>query len=449
MKPSSSKIFSGLPIVAGHSLLANLLTLVLAITLAGCATGLQRVSTPEEAGLSAPPLNALSTELRAKVDKGEIPGAVVLVARDGKIGWFEAIGYQVRETKTPMAVDSIFRIASMTKPITAVAVMMLVEEGKLKLDDPASKYLPEFKDVMVGAETKDAAGNPELQLVKPQREMTVQDLLRHTSGLTYGWLGRSMVKDRYTAAKLYDPGQSNADFVAKLAKLPLQSQPGTTWGYSHSYDVLARVVEVASGVDFDMFVAERITKPLGMVDTAFWVDPSKASRLAEPQADPATGKRPLMMPVLKRNNWTSGGGGLLSTAGDYARFCQFLLNDGTLDGVRLLSRDSVDAMRVNQLSAGTVVPPPAAWGAYGDLLPHPDNGQGWGYGFLVRVSPGTRNLPGSVGEYSWNGTYGTEFLIYPKDQLFAIQLVQLPPNGPLQPQLRKSWREDVYKSIAR
>lgn len=434
---------------AGRRWVALALALLIASTAVGCATGLKRVSTPEEAGLASAPLKDLSSELRARVEKGEIPGAVVLVARDGKIGWFEAIGYQNRETKTPMATDSIFRIASMTKPITAVAVMILVEEGKLKLDDPVSRYVPEFKDVMVGVETKDAAGQPELQLVKPQREMTIQDLLLHTSGLTYGWLGKSMVRDRYIAAKLYDPGQSNADFVFKLAKLPLQSQPGTTWGYSHSYDVLARIVEVASGLDFDVFVSERITKPLGMVDTAFWIDPSKATRLAEFQLDPKTGKRPLTMPVLTRTKWASGGGGLTSTAADYARFCQFLLNGGTLDGVRLLSRASVDAMRVNQLAQGTVVPPPAAWGAYGDLLPHPDNGQGWGYGFLARTSPGSRGLPGTVGEYSWNGTYGTEFLIDPKDEMFAIQLVQLPANGPLQPQLRRAWREDVYKSIAR
>jgi CubicO group peptidase (beta-lactamase class C family) len=225
------------------------------------------------------------------------------------------------------------------------------------------------------------------------------------------------------------------------------TQPGTTWDYSHSYDVLARVVEVASGTDFDVFVAERITKPLAMVDTTFWVDPTKASRLAEPQLDPKTGKRPLMLPVLKQYPWSSGGSGLLSTANDYARFCQMLLNGGTLDGVQLLSRATVDAMRANQLAAGTSIPPIGAWGAQSELLPHPDNGQGFGYGFVVRNAPGTDARLGPIGEYSWNGTYGTEFLIDPRDRMFAIQLTQIPARSPLQPQLRKIWREGVYKAI--
>ncbi len=245
---------------------------------------LPQASSPEEVGLSKERLQRISAWIQADVDKKAIPGAVVMVLRKGKIAYYEAFGYQDQEKNIPMDRNSIFRIASMTKPFVALATMMLVEEGKISLFTPVSQYLPEFKDLKVGVEKKDpATGKVELVLETPSRAMTVQDLLRHTSGLTYGIFGKSMVKDRYNAANLFDRNQTNAELVTKISKLPLQYHPGTTWDYSMSYDVLARIVEVASGVEFDTFVEERIAKPLKLTDTAFWAEGTeRQARIAEP-----------------------------------------------------------------------------------------------------------------------------------------------------------------------
>src|SRR5262249_43415823 len=243
-----------------------------------------------------------------------------------------------------------FRLASMSKPLTSVAIMMLVEEGKIQLEDPISIYLPEFKNVQVGVEkTNSAAGNAELSFEPVQREMTIQDLLRHTSGITYGNQGKSLVKQTYNDAKLFDLNQTLAEFISKLSKLPLAYQPGTTWDYGMSTDVLGRVVEIASDVGFDQFVAERVVKPLGLSDTGFHVTAEKVGRVAEAQVDPTTGERPPMIDVTKRPNWMSGGGGMVSTASDYVRFSQMVLNGGDLDGVRLLSPRIVAFMTSDQL----------------------------------------------------------------------------------------------------
>ena len=251
-----------------------------------------------------------------------------MVLRKGKIAYYEAFGYRDREKKIPMTRDSIFRLASMTKPFTSLAIMMLAEEGKIQLPVPVSRYLPEFKDLKVGIEKKDpATDKTELVLETPSREMTILDLLRHTSGLTYGFMGKSMVKNRYNEVKALDFDQTNAELVTKLSKLPLQYHPGTTWDYSQSTDVLARIVEVISGVEFDTFIAESIAKPLKLSDTAFWVEGvERQARIAEPQINPATGQRPPVFDVTKKPKWMSGGTGLVSTAHDYARFCLMFLN---------------------------------------------------------------------------------------------------------------------------
>ena len=257
------------------------------------AQGLPKASQPEEVGFSTERLNRVAKIFQADVDKGLIPGAVVLIARNGKVAYLEAFGFRDRDKKIPMSTDAIFQIASMTKPLTSVAIMMLVEEGKIQLNEPISLYLPEFKGVQVGVEKVNAAaGNPELTLEPVQREMTIQDLLRHTSGITYGTFGKSLVKQRYNEANLFDRNQTLAEFVSKLAKLPLAHQPGTIWDYGMSTDVLGRVIEVVSGETLDQFIGERITKPLGLSDTGFYVEPDKSDRIAEPQIDPATGKRP-------------------------------------------------------------------------------------------------------------------------------------------------------------
>src|ERR1039457_2380144 len=255
--------------------------------------GLPTTRKPEDAGFSSERLKRIAQVFQGDVDKGQIPGAVLLIARNGSVPYFQAFGFQDRPQHLPMKTDSIFRIASMTKPLTSVAIMMLAEEGKIDLGAPVSQYLPEFKDLKVGVEK---AGSKELSLEAPARAMTVQDLLRHTSGLTYGFFGNSLVDQAYVKANLFVRDQTLAGLVTKLSKLPLAHQPGTVWEYSLSTDVLGRIVEVVSGMVLDRFIRERITQPLKMPDTAFYVTAQQAARMAEPQMDPATGKRPPTYP---------------------------------------------------------------------------------------------------------------------------------------------------------
>jgi CubicO group peptidase (beta-lactamase class C family) len=396
--------------------------------LSASAQGLPKVAQPEELGFSSERLNRVAKAFQADVDKGMIPGAVVLIARNGKVAYLEAVGFQDRDKKIPMSTNSIFQIASMTKPFTSVAIMMLVEEGKIQLNEPISLYLPEFKGVQVGVEKENAAaGNPELALEPAQREMTIQDLLRHTSGLTYGFFGKSLVKQKYNEANLFDPNQTLTEFVSKLSKLPLAHQPGTTWDYSMSTDVLGRVVEVVSGETLDQFIGEHIAKPLGLDDTGFYVKPDKVDRIAEPQIDPATGKRPPIANVRSQPKWLSGGGGMVSTASDYLRFSQMLLNDGELDGVRLVSPEVVAFMTADQL------PTDIAFSR--DMLQIFEplgiaatsrSGQSFGLGFMVRTQRGQHPTLGETGEFYWQGAWGTAFFVDPKKKLIAVLMLQVP-----------------------
>jgi CubicO group peptidase (beta-lactamase class C family) len=387
--------------------------------------GIPQSSSPEEVGLSKDRLQRISAWLQNDVDKKVIPGAVVMVLRKGKIAYYEAFGYQDREKNIPMTRDSIFRIYSMTKPFTSLAVMMLAEEGKIQLPLPVSRYIPEFKDLKVGVEKKDpATGNAELVLEPPSREMTVQDLLRHTSGITYGPFGKSMVKDLYIKANLFDPNLTLADVVTKISKLPLQFQPGTTWDYSMSTDILARIVEVTSGVDFDTFITDRIAKPLGLKDTAFWAEGAdRQSRIAQPDQ-----KLPWLYGVTNKPKLVMGAQGLVSTAHDYARFCLMLLNGGTLDGVRLVSRKTIEHMTSNHIPPGYKYAVPIQNQI---LWPSPsmETGQGFGLGFAINWQPERSPLPGSKGLYYWNGVLGTHFWIDPKEQLITVLMIQAPAQN--------------------
>jgi CubicO group peptidase (beta-lactamase class C family) len=427
-----------------------LLAVLVIFALTACATmqsdvkgpslvqGISPASSPEEVGLSKERLQRISTWLQTDIDKKVIPGAVAMVLRKGKIAYFEAFGYQDRERSIPMTRNSIFRLASMTKPFTSLAIMMLAEEGKIQLPVPVSRYLPEFKDMKVGVEKKDSAtGKDELVLETPSREMTVQDLLRHTSGLTYAFLGKSIVKTRYNEAKTEDYGQTNAELVTKLSKIPLQNHPGTTWDYSVSTNVLGRIVEVVSGVEFDTFIAERIAKPLKLVDTAFWVEGAeRQARIAEPQINPATGKKFPARDVTKKPKWMSGASGMVSTAQDYARFCQMLLNGGTLDGVRLVSRKTIDHMISNHVPPGYKSAYPVAWQLFWPMF-SAETGQGFGLGFAINCEPERSPLPGAKGLYYWNGYLGTHFWIDPKEQLIGIMMIQEPTqNFPYQYRMR-------------
>jgi CubicO group peptidase (beta-lactamase class C family) len=366
---------------------------------------------PEDIGLSTAGLNRLSSVLRSEVERKRVPGAVALIARRGQIGYFESFGERDPASGAPMAKDSIFRIYSMTKPIVSVAAMMLWEEGRFLLNDPIAKYLPDLKELKVAV----VQGAQIVERVPAERLITIQDLLRHTSGLTYEFRGSGPVHKMYTAARIYSRDQSNADQVAALGKLPLLNQPGTKWEYSRSTDIVGRLIEVLSGVSLGEFLQNRLLAPLGMVDTAFHVPAQHHARLAEAFAqDPDSGGTVQLVKVRDAPKFESGGGGLVSTAADYARFLQMLLNRGRLDGVRFLSRKTIELMTADHLGPIT--------GAPDLLLP----GYGFGLGFAVRLVPGIAHVPGSVGQYFWGGLAGTTFWVDPAEELFAIMLIQAP-----------------------
>ena len=378
------------------------------------ALGLPRAERPEQVGLSSERLDRITAVIAADVERGAIPGAVLAIARSGRIGYAEAIGYRDREAGAALQLDSIFRIASMTKPMTSVAAMMLGEEGRLDIGAPVAEYIPEFKELTVGPER-----------AKATRTMTVQDLLRHTSGLTYAMFGDSPVQMLWRDADLQAENQTNEELAGKLANLPLMTEPGTTWEYSMSTDVLGRVVEVVTGKSLADVFAEKISGPLGMVDTAFSATGDKAARVAEPQIDKATGKKPPMRNVTRDNRWHSGGGGLTSTASDYLRFCQMLLNGGELDGVRIVSPKTVAHMASDHLPPG-VQYGETARARFGALAPVPEMGYGFGLGFAVRKAQGMSPVPGSVGEFFWGGATGTYFWIDPQEQMIVVLMLQAP-----------------------
>ncbi len=403
------------------------------------------MSKPESYGLISARLACIKDLFDADVAKGTIPGAVVLIARQGELAYLESFGFRDREKQLPMTTDSIFRIASMTKPMVSVAIMMLAEEGRIRLVNPVSTYLPELKNLQVGVEVLGALGEAQLKLEPARRGMSVQDLLRHTAGLTYGQFGDTLVKKAYREANVFDPNQTTAEFISKLSRLPLQHQPGEVWDYSMATDVLGRVVEVISGMDLDAFIAARISAPLGMKDTGFCVAKEHAQRVAEPQIDVATGKRPPMPRELtQRPRFLSGGGGMVSTAPDYLRFAQMLLNGGELDGVRIVSRKTVALMTSDHL------PPDVAFGAdthphFEESSPMPEFGQGFGLGFCVRKELGRNPVPGSVGDFYWSGVYGSYFWVDPQEQLIGVLMLCAPD---LRRHYRALMRQLVYQALA-
>jgi CubicO group peptidase (beta-lactamase class C family) len=385
-------------------------------------------ATPEDVGLSTAGLARLGSVMRGEIERGRVPGAVALVARRGRVAYFESYGRRDPSSPDPMARDSIFRIYSMTKPIVSVAAMMLWEEGRFLLSDPIDKYLPEL-----GRRKVALVRGAEIELVDAERPITIQDLLRHTSGLTYEFRGSGPVHKMYMAERIYSRNQSNADQVAALAKLPLLHQPGTKWEYSRSTDVLGRLIEVLSGLTLGEYLQRHIFAPLGMVDTAFYVPAAEHGRLAAAFAkDPDTGAGVQLINVQDVPKFESGGGGLVSTAGDYARFLQMLLNGGRLDGVRFLSRKTLELMTADHLGSIT--------GAPDLLLP----GYGFGLGFAVRLQPGIAHVPGSVGQYFWGGLAGTTFWVDPAEALFAIMLIQGPGQRDY---FRNLFRDLVYAAF--
>jgi CubicO group peptidase (beta-lactamase class C family) len=383
-------------------------------------------------GFAADRLQRLTEALQAEIGKGTMPGVVLMIQRNGKVAYLEALGALDPERKTPMRKDAIFRIYSMSKPITTTAAVMLVEQGRLTLSDPVQKYLPDFKDVKVGEEKPDKT----LALVAPRRPMTVQDLMRHTSGLTYGFFGEGAVKQAYREANLQAGDPSTAEVVARLAKLPLVYQPGTTWDYSQATDVLGRLVEVVAGKPLSAALREMLFDPLGMPDTSFYLeDQSKYPRLAEPFAgDRSIGAGAVLNDPRQVLKYESGGGGLLSTVADYARFLTMLANGGELDGKRYLSPKTVAYMTSDHM--GDVI----KRGPYDLLGP----GYKFGLGFAVRTEAGVSPLAGSPGEFTWGGAAGTYFWVDPKEKMFVIYMMQAPSK---RVPMRLLLRDMVYAAM--
>ncbi len=403
------------------------------------ATGpkdLSKVAKAEDLGFSTERLKRITAALEADVKAGIIPGAQILIGRRGRLVHFDSVGQLNPETKAPMLKDGIFRIYSMTKPITSVATMMLVEEGRISLSDPVAKYIPEFANVKVGVEKAGADGKPTMELAPPRRAMTVQDLLRHTSGLTYGFFGTGVVKQAYLDSKgIFGADLNNADFSKALATLPLMHQPGSNWEYSQSTDVLGRVVEVASGKTLYAFMKERILDPLGMTDTSFYVaDAAKFARIAEPfKDDRSFGVNANMSDPRLAVKYESGGGGMVSTAMDYARFLQMLLNGGSLDGKRYLSPATIKYMTSDHT---------AGIGLGSAYLP--GDGYGFGLGFQVRRDDGMAPIAGTAGDYSWGGAGGTAFWVDPKRDLYVVFMLQSPKQRVI---WRNKLRNMVYAAI--
>jgi CubicO group peptidase (beta-lactamase class C family) len=376
--------------------------------------------------------------LRTNINAGEIPGAVLLIARRGKIAYFESLGLLDPQAKTPMHKDAIFRIYSMSKPITSVAAMMLLEDAKLALNEPAAKYIPALAKMQVATDNKpDPEADPhKLVLVPADRPISIQDLMRHTSGLTYGFFGDTPVKKLYAEADLGNWAGTNAEFVERIAKLPLSYQPGTTWDYSNSTDVLGRIVEVISGKSLYEFEKERILDPLGMKDTSFYIaDEARRQRIAEPfENDRKIGNGIAIGDPRVVGKWEAGGQGMVSTTIDYARFLQTLLNGGTLDGQRILGPKTVEYMTADHLG-NAVVPGPY-------YLPGP--GYGFGLGFAVRRDVGVSPVNGSPGDYNWAGAGGTGFWVDPKEQMLVVFMMQSPSQ---RMRYRPLLRDMIYASI--
>ena len=388
-------------------------------------------ATPEEVGLSSERLNRIGNAIQASIDAGRLAGGVSLVARHGKIAYFKAFGMADRDAKKPMKTDSIFRICSMSKPITSLAVMILYEEGRFTLNESVADFIPEFKDMKVlDPPSPQDKTSPPGALVNAKRPITILHLLTHTSGLTYPWnarLGRAYNAAGLGAGLLQQEG-STGDSIKKLASMPLLFQPGDAWEYSLSDDVLGYFVERVSGMPFDKFLEERIFKPLGMKNTYFYLPDDKVPRLAAAYSySPEKGLEVIPegkvvkegefsyssdYPYRGPRTYFSGGGGLSSTTEDYYRFCQMMLNGGQLNGVRVISRKSVELMSSNQVQ-----------GKVDDF--------GYGLGFGATSEPRFLHELGSVGSYNWGGFYYTSFVIDPKEDLVAVFMAQLHPAGDL------------------
>jgi CubicO group peptidase (beta-lactamase class C family) len=397
------------------------------------------VATPESQGFSSERLARIAPAITKEIEKGQYPGAVMLVARHGKVVYFDSVGQLDPAGGKPMTKDAIFRMYSMTKPYTSVAIMMLMEEGKLRVSDPVSKFIPAFASLQVSVPVTDPyTGATKYINVPAEREVTIQDLLRHTSGMVYGqYTSNPKVKELYAKEGVDWKDVTGAEQIERLAKVPLAHQPGSTFEYGLSIDVLGRVVEAVSGKTLGEFLQERVFGPLGMTDSAFIVPAGKRDRLAQPFAtDPASNTPIALLDVTVQQKNDAGGAGSVGTASDYARFLQMMINGGQLDGVRLLSPTTVRYMTVDHLgpdikfSGVTTLPA----------------GTGFGLGFAVRKETGRFEVTGNAGEYYWAGAAGTGFYVDPKDDIVVVWMTQGQP-GMARRYDRYLFKQMVYQAI--
>jgi CubicO group peptidase (beta-lactamase class C family) len=393
---------------------------------------------PEEVGLSSSRLARIGEHFQRYIDAGKLAGTLTLIARQRKVAYFEAQGYLEIERRRPVTQDSVFRIYSMTKPITTVGLMMLYEQGRLQLDDPVHRFIPSWRDqkVFVGG------NHPTWKTAPVERPMTIRDLLSHTSGLTYGFMERTNVDAAYRKLGVADrarAGNTLRTMVDTLAELPLEFSPGTRWNYSVSTDVVGHVIEVISGQRLDAYLREHVLQPLGMHDTAFVIGDEHRARFAANYERQADGSLKLIddpaKSVYRECSFFSGGGGLVSTARDYFRFTAMMANKGELDGIRLLGRKTVELMTLNHLPDGQDLTALAQAGMFTETA---YGGVGFGLGFSVMLSPARAQISGTPGEYAWGGAASTAFWVDPVEDLIVIFMTQLMPSSsyPLRRELR-------------
>ena len=405
--------------------------LLSSLTLCAAADSLP-VAKPEAVGLSSARLERLAQAIKQDVDHGRMPGAVVAIARKGRLAYYESFGFVDKAAGTPMPKDAIFALASMTKPMVAVAALMLAEQGDLLLNDPIGNYLPDLKDMKV-------AGPHGIEAA--HRQPTLQDMLRHTAGVSYGNRGDTPLHKLYEAKLKSAANQSGAEFLQELGKLPLHYQPGTQWEYSHGLDVTGLAVEAVTKKRLGEFMQERLFEPLGMVDTGFVVPASKQARIAKPlPVDPDTGRTAAFRLPVTPWQYDCGGGCASGTALDYVRFAQMLLNKGTFEGNRLLSRKTVEYMTSNQLGPNVDVSR-----LHEFPVEHMD-GFGFGLGVAVRTQPGVAGVPGTPGEFMWSGAQGTMFWVDPKEEMVVVFLANTP--GPARRHYRELVKTLVEQAIA-
>ncbi|HEY4986341.1 MAG TPA: serine hydrolase domain-containing protein [Bradyrhizobium sp.] len=395
-------------------------------------SGMRARAEPGAAAPSPARLERLSEFFENEVATGKLPGAIVLIRQHGRPVYFRCFGVRDVATQQPMTPDTIFALHSMTKPITSLAAMMLIDSGKLALTDPVSKYIPAFADVKVGIEAGTKDGSPVLKLVPPDRPVNIEDLLRHTSGISYEYIGGPWVMKVYSEAHIFDGPFDNKEFAQRIAHLPLARQPGTLWRYGHSTDVLGRVIEIISGKTLDEFLQERIFLPLGMTSTKFVLQgAAEWARMAEPLPDDAI-LREAEQERRAHPEWESGGGGLVTTITDYARFAQMLLNGGSLDGRQYLSPAAFRQMTSDHIGPGS--------GVERDYFYFPGDGFGFGYGLAVRTDPGNAKPPppGSIGELKWDSGSGTYFGVDPKlDMTYLLMEQTQTERGRIVPAFKK------------